>query len=467
MKISLFIVVTLYIIAMIYCAIKARKLSIGKPHEYLLAGSSVKYFFGFLTFSATLFSTFTLMGMPDFFRSHGVGSWVFLGVTDVAMATLVLLFGLEFRKQIKKHGFTSVSSFLSKRYGTNNAGLIYVIGVFVFLLPYVAIQIRGIAIFLSSATPGVVPIWLWSVMIVLAMLVYSIVGGMRAIIYSDAVQGVVLLVVTWIIAVVCLDISGGIKSLFQAVERTNILLLTAPGPKGVLNFQFLLASFIAIVIMPITQPQLTMRIAILKSNKELRKMSVAFGLFSLFVIMPTIFIGLYGAINYQEVDTSTFLYNVLVVIQNPIIGSLAIIGLIAAAMSTADSQLFALGNELQTLFSGTQLNPLIRAKLAVLLFAMSATALAIISSDQLVLLARISFAGTGMLAPIILIATYSKSPNKMIIFVTGITLTIFTMATLKLIPSNLFGVRIDLILFLVMALFCGKYIYSKSGNEAR
>ncbi|MCP4811522.1 MAG: sodium:solute symporter family protein, partial [Planctomycetaceae bacterium] len=60
--------------------------------DYLLAGSDVGVFLGFLSFSATLFSTFTLMGMPDFFRVHGVAAWIFLGVTDAALALVVLWF---------------------------------------------------------------------------------------------------------------------------------------------------------------------------------------------------------------------------------------------------------------------------------------------------------------------------------------------------------------------------------------
>ena len=44
--------------------------------DYIFAGSNLGVFLGLLTFAATLFSTFTFMGMPDFFRTHGVGAWI-------------------------------------------------------------------------------------------------------------------------------------------------------------------------------------------------------------------------------------------------------------------------------------------------------------------------------------------------------------------------------------------------------
>jgi SSS family solute:Na+ symporter len=51
-------------------------------------------------------------------------------------------------------------------------------------VPYVAIQIRGLAIFLEAAFPGAVSAWIWSTAIVAVMLTYSEIGGLRAIMYS-------------------------------------------------------------------------------------------------------------------------------------------------------------------------------------------------------------------------------------------------------------------------------------------
>lgn len=67
--------------------------------DFIMAGSKLGLILGFMTFSATLFSAFTLMGMPDFSRVHGVGAWMFLAFSDGGMVFLILWFGYLLRKK--------------------------------------------------------------------------------------------------------------------------------------------------------------------------------------------------------------------------------------------------------------------------------------------------------------------------------------------------------------------------------
>ena len=144
-----------YLIALIYALRLSRNAEVGPVGEqsYRFADSNIGSVLGVLTFSATLFSTFTLLGLPDFFRNHGVGAWIFLGVTDMAMAFLALWFGLKVREKISVQEFESVSEMLAKTYHADWVRFIYWGGIFVFLLPYVAIQIKGVSGFLSVAFP--------------------------------------------------------------------------------------------------------------------------------------------------------------------------------------------------------------------------------------------------------------------------------------------------------------------------
>jgi SSS family solute:Na+ symporter len=199
----------LYLAILGYATLYSRRRT-RSSDDYVLAGSNVGLFWGFLTFSATVFSTFTLMGMPDFFKTHGVGAWIFLAVADGAVAFLILWFGYHIRRRVAEKGFKGVAGLLNDCYGHRWGGYVYFAGVFLFLIPYVAIQIRGIGIFLNAAFPEALPVWGWATVIVVVMLVYSEVGGLKAIIYSDALQGILLLVVTWIIALGCIRYFGGI-----------------------------------------------------------------------------------------------------------------------------------------------------------------------------------------------------------------------------------------------------------------
>ena len=102
---------------------------------------------------------------------------------------------------------------MSSAYGTTWAGMAMFLSAFIFLIPYVAIQIRGIAIFLDAVFPSLLPAWGWALVMVVMMLVYAEIGGLKAIVYSDAIQGLVLLIVIWLIGTTCIAAFGNVFSI--------------------------------------------------------------------------------------------------------------------------------------------------------------------------------------------------------------------------------------------------------------
>lgn len=438
----------LYLLLLIYATFEARRRT-STADEYVLAGSNVGVFLGFLTFGATLFSTFTLMGMPDFFRTHGVGAWIFLGVSDAVVAFVVLWYASHLRRRVARTEFKGIAGFLSNSYRSNWAGILYFVGIFVFLTPHVAVQILGISIFLNAIFPDVLPEWGWATLIVVVMLIYSEIGGLKAIIYSDALQGVLLLTVTWVIAYTCISHLGGVGGMFDSVREVRSELLSTPGPHGLFGVQFLVASFLAVILLPITQPQLATRLVIMKDLRASHFMALGLGVLAMAVILPTIVIGMYGAVEYDGLSPSEFLSRLLFLDQPAVIGATIAVGLVAAAMSTADSQIFALGSELRSLLSGQERVVMIQTKIAIIGFAMIALVFAILSNDELVLLARVSFAGTALMGPLILAAVLTRSaPGFEVIVISALGLTVFGLALIGVIPDGLVGVRIDLLLLI-------------------
>jgi SSS family solute:Na+ symporter len=458
----LIIVGTIYITILFYLSWRSRR-KIKSNEDFMMAGSNIGLVLGFMTFAATLFSTFTLMGMPDFSRTHGIGAWIFLAFSDAGMVFLIVWFGYHLRKQVAKNGFKGMSELLQKRYQNKWAGYIYFLAVFIFLVPYVAIQIRGVAIFLEQAFPSALPAWGWSLIIVVVMLLYSEFGGLKAIIYADFMQGTMLMIVVWVIALTCLNHIGGWTEMFARVEKINPELLSTPGPSGLLNAQFLIASFLAILMIPVTQPQLSTRLVIMKSTRKMHRMAVAVGTFAMLVIFPTIIIGLYGAINYADASVADFLGQVLLHDQADFVAAAAIIGLLAAAMSTSDSQLFAMGNELRGLLGRKGSDSLLPIRIAIVSFAVAALIFSLVSSDQLVLLARTSFAGTAMMGPLVILAILSKKPQGwFMILMSGIGLVIFVLSETGVIPKIIGPFRMDLFLMVILGVLgFGNYLVKK------
>ncbi|MEX2402105.1 MAG: sodium:solute symporter family protein [Rhodothermales bacterium] len=421
--------------------------------DYVLAGSNLGALVGLLTYAATLFSTFTLMGMPDFFRTHGVGAWIFLAVSDGAQVVLIIWFGYHLRKRARARGFRGTAGLLGSLYDDKWAGYTYFGGVFLFLIPYVAIQIRGLAIFLEAIFPEALPAWIWSAGILAVMLLYSEIGGLRAIIYSDILQGLTLLLVVWIVAVSSIMQFGGVGELFAAAEAVDRQLLSTPGPQGLFTVQFLVASFFGVLLLPATQPQLTTRLIVIRNRKELNRMAVSIGCFAIVILIPVAAIGMYGAVRYPEATTREFLANVLLFEQSGIVGAACVVGLLTAAMSTADSQIFALGTELRSLLSGETTAVLKQTKRAILGFGLVALIFSVVSSDQLVLLARVSFNGTALVGPMVIAGVICRrAPGREVVVATAVGLILFILSLVGLVPSLVGPARLDLLLLVLLGI---------------
>ena len=78
----------------------------------------------------------------------------------------------------------------------------------------------------------------------------------------------------------------------------------------------------------------------------------------------------------------------------------------------------------------------------------------ILSSDELVMLARVSFAGTALMAPMIFSAIlFNKKPASIIPVMTLIGLIVFIISLFGWIPDLYWNIRIDIILLVVLGAF--------------
>ncbi len=443
-------VALIYFAVLITLAVLGNRKNKGDEHQFFLAGGSLGTAIGFLTFFATLYSTFILIGMPNFFRVHGVGTWIFLGVTDMTLAVFTLWLCFKLKDRVASKDFRSMSDLIRNSFGGHGVA-VYVIGLVIFLIPYIAIQIKGASGLLAEIVPYPVPQWSWALIILALMFFYSSIGGLRGIMYCDALQGIMLFTVIWIMAAIVLSKFGGMGALFEAVRETDEKLLSVPGPKGLLSVQWLLAGFISIVLLPVSQPQLTSRLSILKGINERRKVPVLHASFTFLLLIAGLIIGLYGAVEITAKSGPEFIGK-LILEQNAAIGAVALIGILAAAMSTSDSQFFALGSEINQAFSkgGEKLgvSPVVFVKMIILVFCAAAFIVAIKSSKGIISLALSGFMGTALMAPMVLtsILVKTKKFSPLIPAITVVSLVVFLFSLFGLTPKTVAGLRLDLAL---------------------
>lgn len=456
----------LLVVYLLFLTGSAWRLSRGEVNsgrQYLF-GSGFGFFLSFLGISASLFSTFTLQGMPAFFKNHGIASWVFLGVTDVALAALLLFFGLKMRQFAQtlsqKHGGEppkNLTEWLKQSGLSKKTIWFFIVAMTIFMIPYITIQIKGAAMLMQSAIPLGASHLLWSIFIVALMLGYSWFGGIRAIFITDAAQGVILLCTIWAIGFFAIDAAGGIAPLFVQVAANNPKLLSAPGPAGLLNWQFLLVSFISIVLMPYVQPQLATRVLVAKNNRVFALSSVALAVFAILVILPTVFIGLRSVAIIGE---GNFLLNLIQSDAPVFFYALFIVGVLAAAMSTADSQLLAIGTEWSSALINKDIQQHSSARTLVKTIGAAVALLALIlaqsSFKSLVLFSINSFIGTSLLLPVVLAsAVKSTTWRRILVAMSAMSVVVFVSIMFGVFPRTILNLRVELWLYAILGIVIG------------
>jgi SSS family solute:Na+ symporter len=122
-----------------------------------------------------------------------------------------------------------------------------------------------------------------------------------------------------------------------------------------------------------------------------------------------------------------------------------------------------MGNEVRGLMKLKESDSLRPIRLFILLFAISALLFSLISSDELVLLARLSFSGTAIMGPLIILGILANKPQGMfMVWISLLGLIVFILTQLNLFPQKIGLLRMDLLIMIVLSLGAfGNYLLKK------
>jgi SSS family solute:Na+ symporter len=205
-------------------------------------------------------------------------------------------------------------------------------------------------------------------------------------------------------------------------------------------------------------------------------MAVAVGAFAILVITPTIFIGMYGASFLKDTlvdlpiaqQANVFFEETFMHRQPNFVAALALVGLIAAGLSTTNAQIFALGSELRGLLKMDEQKVMRITKAGIFVFALIALIFSELIKDQIALLARVSFAGTALMGPMILLGILSdRKVPTLIIWSSFIGLVVFLLSLGGIMANSIIGIRLDLFLFICLSIIAiiSYLMGKKMGNQ--
>lgn len=340
-------VLVVYMLLNLYIGLKISKKQNNKDREkgtsfvnnYFIGGRSMGGFVLAMTLVATFTSASSFIGGPGIAYSKGL-SWVFLSMIQVPTAFIILaILGKKFAIIARKTDSVTVTDFLRHRYDSPVAVIILSVWLIVFSIAQMMAQFVGGAVLFQSVTglPYVVGLLLFGIVVI----VYTSFGGFKAVVTTDTIQGIVMLVGSIIFLGTIIKVGGGIDNIVLKLNEVNPGWNT-PDAGGEAPKQFIMSFWILVGIATIGLPQTAVRAMGFKDTKSLHD-AMVYGTIVLGALMLIMHIsGVFApaVISPEEFQTTDYIVpNIVLKYLNPFIAGMFIAAPIAAVMSTVSSLL--------------------------------------------------------------------------------------------------------------------------------
>lgn len=345
-----YIVVLGYLGILLYMGFALRKQE--DKGDYFLGGRSLGWKPLALSVMATQLSAISFISAPAFVGLRDGGGMIWLSYELGIPIAMILLLG-TILPTLYKSGVVSIYDFLEQRFGRSTRLLISV--VFQFSRAFATgIMIYAVSIILQ----GTMGIEAWQAVVLTGIItvLYSLQGGMKAVVYADAIQMIIIILGTIACIAIGLNALGGVSELIELApkERLTAVDFSSFGFSGD-GFGFLPMLFGGIVLYASyygcdqTQAQ---RALSARNENDLRKMIVANGIIRFPITLLYCFSGLIvGTLALTNADffakipadnpdwlMPTFILNYL---PHGLIG-LLIVAILSAAMSSLSSAINSL-----------------------------------------------------------------------------------------------------------------------------
>ena len=308
--------------------------------EFFIGGRRIRGFVSGMTYAATTYSAFMLVGLVGLTYRSGVGALGFEMTYLIFTVILLVAFGPRFWLVGRRYGHITPPELLSHRYGSKWVAVVAAIVSFVMLIPYSSVQLMGAGFLVQGLTDGKVP-FMAGVLVMAALSGFSAWwAGMRSVAWTDAVQAITMLI-TSILALVFIAFQsfGSPAEFVETITRENPELL---------RFSWEPRFFIGITLpwafFALTNPQVSQRLYIPDRVLSLRRMILYFAAFGfVYTIISTLF-GLQAAHLIPGLENPDNAMPNLLRRVPDVLALIIFIGVFAAATSTLGSIILTLSS---------------------------------------------------------------------------------------------------------------------------
>lgn len=433
-------------------------------NDYFLARRAMGGVLSALSYGATTYSAFMLVGLAGLTYQGGVGA---LGFELIYLSGMVLVvyFGPRFWMAGKKFGYVTPSEMLGDRYDSRAVAIVTALASCIFLIPYSSVQLAGVGYLVSGMSGGAISFTTGALIATVLAIGLTIIAGIRSVAWTDAFQALIMMVasigVVWVVA----RSLGGFDGMFSALEREYPEWLTVPG-NGFFSFATFLGLTLPWFFFSISNPQVSQRLYMLSSLAEMRRMLLLFLAYGFVYTLVSILWGFSALLHFPDLEnpdlaTPTLLGSPIV---HPVLGVVVMIGILAAAISTIDSILLTLSSLVARDFYGNigrkkdAASQLRVGRWVIPVIALLAYGFAELQLDLIAVLSVSSSAGLLVMVPAIIGAFYWKrgtAAGVISAVVVGGLLVIFLELTMTKplgLASGIWGFAVSTLLFVAVSL---------------
>lgn len=353
------IVFVIYLLCMLGIGVFFFFRSKGGEKEYFLGGRQMGPWVSALSAGASDMSAWVLMGLPASIYAVGMGqTWIAIGLALGYILSWVFVAPRLRKFSIAANDSITLPQYLTNRFLSKRKSLQIICAV-IFLVAYTvyaASSIKACGTLFNTVLGVDANIAMYGAAIIIVG--YTFLGGFKAVCWTDFFQGMLMLAALLIAPIFALALVNAGQGAESVVFPENFWNFMSSGKANWSSFADILSG-LGWGLGYFGMPHIIVRFMAIRSQREVKK-SAAIGItWNLLILIFAVVAAFAGRLLLGELDDSSTVFIAIVrEIFPPVISGILLSAILAAAMSTADSQLLASASA----FAADLYRPVIRKK---------------------------------------------------------------------------------------------------------
>ncbi len=304
-------------------------------NNYLTANRSVKFFSLSTSLVASALGAWILFGPASAATWGGIGAVIGYALGTAFPMIFLIYLGKKIRNEFPK-GSTLIE-FLRKRFGKSLFKLILFMIIF-YMFIFLCAEVTAVSLLINYISGT--PLWITASIILIATLTYTLYGGLRASIFTDMIQMIIIIILLVISVIYLLSFTGDQFS-FDFIYEKNPQLLSV---NYIPNYTAGITFFIAVAATNLFHQGNWQRVYAAKNNEVLKKSLIL----AFIVIIPIVyFMGFSGlvavSVNSKVIPDLGF-FSLLLKDQTEFLSLVIIILGVSLTISTIDTLVNAISS---------------------------------------------------------------------------------------------------------------------------